>query len=75
MFNCLDDFTPLVKPKDFQEAPLDEKQKRILPPWNGYGSFEDSAQNCITVEPKAPHRDFKKFLEYDRLSIVEKVTR
>ncbi|KOB73422.1 EF-hand domain-containing family member C2, partial [Operophtera brumata] len=33
---------------------------RRLPPWNGYGSYEDSAENCRTVLPKAPHRDFIK---------------
>lgn len=40
--------------------------KRKLPPWNGYGSFEDSAQNCVTVEPKAPMRNVKQFLKLDR---------
>lgn len=39
---------------------------RELPPWNGYGSYDDSAENCRTVEPKPVHRDFMKFLNKDR---------
>lgn len=60
------DFTPAATPVDLQEPIVEEAQERELPPWNGYGTFEDSAQNCITVEPKAPERDFKKFLKFDK---------
>lgn len=63
----IDEFTPIEKPVDFQSAPTHEQsQQRELPPWNGYGTFEDSAQNCVTVEPKAPKRDLKKFLKFDK---------
>lgn len=63
----LDNFQPLPFPEDHQEGvAVDHHKERQLPPWNGYGTFEDSAQNCITVEPKAPLKDFKKFLNYDR---------
>lgn len=65
-----DDFTPVHMPEDLQKAPCRVDQKRELPPWNGYGSFEDSAQNCITVEPKAPNRDFKKFLKFDKYDSI-----
>ncbi len=27
---------------------------RTLPPYNGFGSFEDSAQNCISLLPQQP---------------------
>lgn len=38
---------------------------RRLPPYNGWGSHEDSEGNCITVEPKPPQADFKKLFKYD----------
>lgn len=63
----ISEFTPLQIPdnkKVAKEIPI--PKYRELPPWNGFGSYEDSAQNCITVEPKPPHKDFKKFLTYDR---------
>lgn len=66
---CLDEFTPAPKPTEEERAvvPL---HKRKLPPWNGFGTFEDSAQNCVTVEPKQIMRDFKKFLTLDRFSKI-----
>ncbi|RZC36583.1 EF-hand domain-containing family member C2 [Asbolus verrucosus] len=71
----LNTFEPLALPEDRQAGVKIEKQERELPPWNGYGSFEDSAQNCITVEPKAPHRDFKKFLHLDRIGMDSHILR
>lgn len=62
----VDDFSPVEKPKIEDVVISVPLHKRKLPPWNGYGSFEDSAQNCITVEPKQIFRDFKKFLNLDR---------
>lgn len=62
----IDDFSPAEKPKVTEEVINVPLHKRKLPPWNGYGSFEDSAQNCVTVEPKQIFRDVKKFLKYDR---------
>lgn len=45
--NTLDNFQTAPKPP---VPPLcDAKPPRKLPPWNGYGSFEDSAQNCLKV--------------------------
>lgn len=40
---------------------------RILPVFNGWGSHEDSEGNCKTTEPKAPKRDFNKFINLDRI--------
>lgn len=63
----ISEFIPLEIPDNKNEVPEIPLPKfRELPPWNGFGSYEDSAQNCITVEPKPPHRDFKRFLQYDR---------
>lgn len=39
---------------------------RTLPPFNGWGTHEDSEGNCKTVEPKPPKMDFHKFIKLDR---------
>lgn len=63
----LDTFVPLPTPGDDTVEKISVSIKdRKLPPWNGYGSYDDSAENCRTVQPKAPHRDFIKFLHKDR---------
>uniref|UniRef100_A0A673U946 EF-hand domain-containing protein 1 n=1 Tax=Suricata suricatta TaxID=37032 RepID=A0A673U946_SURSU len=36
--------------------------KPELPPYNGYGQIEDSAQNCFVLIPKAPKKDVMKML-------------
>ncbi|XP_046966018.1 EF-hand domain-containing family member C2-like [Vanessa cardui] len=71
-----DTFTPLPLPKDeATECITTTLAERKLPPWNGYGSYEDSAENCRTVEPKAPHRDFIKFLHKDRVGFDSHILR
>ena len=42
-------------------------QPRVMPPYNGFGSEEDSLCNCLSLIPKPPKRDFIKFMEKDRL--------
>ncbi|KAG5872507.1 hypothetical protein JTB14_027095 [Gonioctena quinquepunctata] len=73
----ISEFTPLEIPddKERQAGDIPPPKHRELPPWNGFGSYEDSAQNCITVEPKAPHKDFKKFLMYDRIGLDSHILR
>uniref|UniRef100_A0A2K5E9G9 EF-hand domain-containing protein 1 n=1 Tax=Aotus nancymaae TaxID=37293 RepID=A0A2K5E9G9_AOTNA len=39
--------------------------KQELPPYNGYGLVEDSAQNCFALIPKAPKKDIIKMLAND----------
>ncbi|KAM8778954.1 EF-hand domain-containing protein 1 [Rhynchonycteris naso] len=39
--------------------------KQELPPYNGYGLVEDSAQNCLALIPKAPKKDVIKMLMND----------
>ncbi|CAH0715499.1 unnamed protein product, partial [Brenthis ino] len=71
-----DAFSPLSLPKDeSSECITTNMSTRQLPPWNGYGSYEDSAENCRTVEPKAPHRDFIKFLNKDRIGFDSHILR
>lgn len=62
----LEEITPMEMPKDHEEVTVLRAKDRELPPWNGYGTFEDSAQNCVTVELKPPLRDLKNFIKYDR---------
>uniref|UniRef100_A0A8C5Y6Z2 EF-hand domain-containing protein 1 n=1 Tax=Microcebus murinus TaxID=30608 RepID=A0A8C5Y6Z2_MICMU len=39
--------------------------KQELPPYNGFGLFEDSAQNCFVLIPKAPKTNVLKMLLND----------
>ncbi|XP_018325854.1 EF-hand domain-containing family member C2-like [Agrilus planipennis] len=72
----VNDFTPPEKPEDRDAATEDMlSKKRELPPWNGYGTYEDSAQNCISLEPKGPKRDFTKFLKLDRIGMDSHILR
>ena len=36
-----------------------------LPPYNGFGSMEDSKQSCLSLVPQPPKKDFIKMLEND----------
>lgn len=62
----LEEITAMEIPKDHEEVKVVRARDRDLPPWNGYGSFEDSAQNCFTVELTPLLKDLKNFLKYDR---------
>ncbi|CAK1580325.1 unnamed protein product [Parnassius mnemosyne] len=71
-----DNFAPLEVPVDKNtECFRENMAERELPPWNGYGSYDDSAENCKTVEPKAPHRDFMKFIHKDRVGFDSHILR
>lgn len=37
--------------------------KMEIPPYNGYGSLEDSLQNCLYLVPEPPKKDYIKLLE------------
>lgn len=60
----LDDFTPIRRTQKGDE--LYQKVERYIPPYNGFGSYEDSLGNCFTVLPKPPKTDFIKFLYHDK---------
>jgi hypothetical protein len=36
-----------------------------IPPFNGFGSLQDSLQNCLSLVPQPPKKDFIKMLEND----------
>lgn len=56
-----DDFKSIT----YKADPTSAKSKEI-PPYNGFGSEEDSLSNCVSLIPKPPKRDFIKFMEKDR---------
>jgi hypothetical protein len=68
-----DDFTPHERPKPDNGVVI-KQETRPLPPYNGYGTYEDSAANCRNVIPVPPHRDFNKFFSKDRYSCVVRCT-
>lgn len=39
--------------------------KKDVPPYNGFGSLEDSLQSCLSLVPQPPKKDFIKMLEND----------
>ncbi|NXG66683.1 EFHC1 protein, partial [Hemiprocne comata] len=54
------DFQPVeIKKKPPEEVPL------VIPPYNGFGTLEDSLQNCFSLFPKPPRKDVIKMLEND----------
>lgn len=63
----IEEFIPIPKPTDTRYVqPCVEK---IMPPYNGFGSFEDSESSCYSIQLKAPQRDMKKFLELDKYNL------
>nr|XP_046261036.1 EF-hand domain-containing family member C2 isoform X2 [Scatophagus argus] len=64
----IEDFTP-VKYK----APPAPKSSMPVPPYNGFGSEEDSLSSCQGLLPKPPQKDFCKFMEKDRCGLDSNV--
>ncbi|KAG4065244.1 hypothetical protein HA402_012686 [Bradysia odoriphaga] len=60
----IEDFTPLKRPGVERNTIVNSE--RMLPPFNGWGTHEDSESNCKTVEQKPPKVDFHKFIKLDR---------
>lgn len=56
----IEEFVPIERPKETRW--LSTCVERAIPPYNGWGSFEDSEANCHSIQPKPPQRDMKKFL-------------
>lgn len=55
-----------MTPVDIKE-PIFPKPKAALPPYNGYGTLEDSLQNCLSLVPKPPKRDLHKLMNKDKI--------
>jgi hypothetical protein len=63
----IEEFEPIPIPlKSSLSSVSHAPQQKIMPPYNGWGSYEDSEGNCLAIEPKTPKTDFKKFLNYDK---------
>ena len=43
-----------------------KKREKEVPPYTGFGSEADSKTSCGGLEPRAPQRDFFKFMNKDR---------
>ncbi|XP_032679728.1 EF-hand domain-containing family member C2-like [Odontomachus brunneus] len=68
----LKDFTPLPR---LGRDELGQKVERYIPPYNGFGSYEDSLGNCLMMIPKAPKPDFIKFMRHDKQGFDSHVLR
>ena len=55
------DWTPI----DVSEAPPFQKIQQPPPPYNGWGSEEDSLGYCYSLHPKPPRKDIVKFISKD----------
>ncbi|XP_072253820.1 EF-hand domain-containing family member C2 [Leuresthes tenuis] len=63
-----EDFTPVQ-----YKAPPTPKPPKLLPPYNGFGSEEDSLSSCRGLLLKPPQKDFHKFMEKDRCGLNSNV--
>ncbi|XP_078612386.1 EF-hand domain-containing family member C2-like [Branchiostoma floridae x Branchiostoma japonicum] len=66
----ISDFGPMP-----YKAPAPGRPGRVVPPYNGFGSEEDSLCSCAGLIPKPPRRDFIKFMEKDRHGLESNVLR
>ncbi|KAL7889028.1 hypothetical protein AOLI_G00040020 [Acnodon oligacanthus] len=73
LYDC-DEFTRRYYEQHHPDIPLkplpvdentQEDYKRVIPPYNGFGSLEDSFQNCLSLIPEPPKKDLIKLLEND----------
>ena len=51
----------------FEDPPQKEKGRIIIPPYNGFGSEEDSLGNCLRLENKPPKKDYYKYIDNDKI--------
>lgn len=49
------------------KEPMTSLPRPALPPYNGYGTLEDSVQNCLSLVPKPPRRDMHKLMNKDKI--------
>ncbi|KAJ8004685.1 hypothetical protein DPEC_G00138880 [Dallia pectoralis] len=67
---AIEDFSPVQ-----YKAPLSPNPPRPVPPYNGFGSEEDSLCSCQGLLPKPPQKDFRKLMEKDRQGLDSNVLR
>ncbi|NXP71451.1 EFHC2 protein, partial [Ramphastos sulfuratus] len=66
----IEDFTPVT-----YKAPPPPNPEKIVPPYTGFGSEEDSLCSCMGLLPKPPQKDVKKFMEKDRYGMESNILR
>lgn len=49
--------------------------EKEIPPYNGWGSYEDSLANCKSLVPTPVHSDLKKFISLDRCGFESRILR
>ncbi|KAG7239667.1 hypothetical protein INR49_028603 [Caranx melampygus] len=55
-----------LKPTEVpKKADTLQNRKKEVPPYNGFGSLEDSLQNCLSLIPEPPKKNVVKMLEND----------
>ncbi|KAG5277364.1 hypothetical protein AALO_G00116690 [Alosa alosa] len=73
LYDC-DEFTRAYYQQNHPDLPLKPIQvekkaqrdvQKVIPPYNGWGSLEDSLQNCLDFIPEPPKKDLMKLLEND----------
>ncbi|XP_066601113.1 EF-hand domain-containing family member C2-like [Prorops nasuta] len=72
----VEDFKPLERPKGINDDDMHgEVKERYIPPYNGFGSYEDSLGNCFRILLKAPLSNFSKSLQMDKQGLDSRVLR
>ena len=51
----------------FEDPPQKEKGRIVIPPYNGFGSEEDSLGNCLRLINQPPKKDYYKYIDNDKL--------
>jgi Ca2+-binding EF-hand superfamily protein len=51
------------------EGPARDAPQMYIPPYNGFGSLEDSLGSCFKLEPEPPRKDFIKMLSNDHKNL------
>ncbi|XP_011502900.1 PREDICTED: EF-hand domain-containing family member C2-like [Ceratosolen solmsi marchali] len=69
----LDDFTPLDRPKNRGNEYKDIN--KYVPPYNGFGSYEDTLENCFTIRPKRPKVISDKSYQYENQETDRRILR
>ncbi|XP_034948981.1 EF-hand domain-containing family member C2 [Chelonus insularis] len=62
----IEEFTPLERPDIKPDYYHPNADKHKPPPYNGFGSYDDSFGNCFRIVPKPPKIDYVRSFQYDK---------
>ncbi|XP_014259036.1 EF-hand domain-containing family member C2 [Cimex lectularius] len=73
----MDDFRPFPRPPTAKEKEMASTKKVDIPipPYNGFGTYEDSLLNCLSVNPFAIVKEYKQFFELDKVGYDSRILR